>query len=106
MNLTTSYLGLALRNPLVASAGPMTQTAAGIERLAGAGVGAVVLPSLFEEQIRAEADRDARPAEAGADSTGEARGMLAATADAVRPGYGRRGYLTAIEQGTHAYGPR
>ena len=36
MNLDTSYLGLKLRNPLVASAGPMTQTAARIERLAEA----------------------------------------------------------------------
>jgi len=65
MNLDTSYLGLKLRNPLVASAGPMTQTAERVERLAEAGVGAVVLPSLFEEQIRAEADRDERLAEAG-----------------------------------------
>src|SRR6516164_1130483 len=63
MNLDTSYLGLKLRNPLVASAGPMTQTADRIALLAEAGVGAVVLPSLFEEQIRAEADRDERSEE-------------------------------------------
>jgi dihydroorotate dehydrogenase (fumarate) len=76
MNLTTSYLGLDLRNPLVASAGPMTQTADRIKRLAEAGVGAVVLPSLFEEQIRAEADRDERLAEVGIDSFGEATSYL------------------------------
>jgi dihydroorotate dehydrogenase (fumarate) len=76
MNLATSYLGLKLRNPLVASAGPMTQTAARIERLAEAGVGAVVLPSLFEEQIRVEADRDERLAEVGIDSFGEAASYL------------------------------
>ena len=76
MNLDTSYLGLKLRNPLVASAGPMTQTADRIERLAEAGVGAVVLPSLFEEQIRAEADRDERLAEVGIDSFGEATSYL------------------------------
>ena len=64
MNLDTSYLGLKLRNPLVASAGPMTQTIDRIEWLADVGIGAVVLPSLFEEQIRAEADRDERLAEA------------------------------------------
>jgi dihydroorotate dehydrogenase (fumarate) len=63
MNLETTYLGLQLRNPLVASAGPMTQTADRVKRLVEAGVGAVVLPSLFEEQIRAEADRDERLAE-------------------------------------------
>jgi len=55
MDLSTNYLGLTLRNPLVASAGPMTQTVAGIRRLAEAGVGAVVLPSLFEEQLRLDA---------------------------------------------------
>ena len=76
MNLESGYLGLKLRNPLVASAGPMTQTADRIERLAAAGVGAVVLPSLFEEQIRAEADRDERLAEVGIDSFGEATSYL------------------------------
>ena len=72
MNLETDYLGLKLRNPLVASAGPMTQTADRVQQLVEAGVGAVVLPSLFEEQIRAEADRDERLAEVGIDSFGEA----------------------------------
>ncbi len=51
MDLTTRYLGLELRNPLVASAGPLARTVAGVERLADAGVGAVVLSSLFEEQF-------------------------------------------------------
>ena len=54
----------------------MTQTADRIERLVEAGVGAVVLPSLFEEQIRAEADRDERLAEVGVDSSGEAMTYL------------------------------
>ena len=76
MNLATRYLGLDLRNPLVASAGPMTQSADRIKRLAEAGVGAVVLPSLFEEQIRAEADRDERLAEVNMDSFGEATSFL------------------------------
>jgi dihydroorotate dehydrogenase (fumarate) len=76
MKLDTSYLGLKLRNPLVASAGPMTQTADRVARLAEAGVGAVVLPSLFEEQIRAEADRDERLTEVGTDSFSEAMTYL------------------------------
>ena len=76
MNLDTSYLGLKLRNPLVASAGPMTQTTDRVRRLAEAGVGAGVLPSLFEEQVRAEADRDERLAEVGIDSFGEASSYL------------------------------
>lgn len=57
-DLRTRYLGLTLRSPLVASAGPLTGSLAGITELAEAGVGAVVLPSLFEEQLRAEYDRD------------------------------------------------
>ena len=94
MKLDTSYLGLKLRNPLVASAGPMTQTAEAIARLAEAGVGAVVLPSLFEEQIRAEADRDERLAEAGTDSFGEAMTYLI---DPDASNWPRR-YLSLIER--------
>jgi dihydroorotate dehydrogenase (fumarate) len=94
MNLDTSYLGLKLRNPLVASAGPMTQTADRIERLAEAGVGAVVLPSLFEEQIRAEADRDERLAEVGIDSFGEATSYLIDPDASIWP----RQYLSLIER--------
>ena len=94
MNLATSYLGLDLRNPLVASAGPMTQTADRIKRLAEAGVGAVVLPSLFEEQIRAEADRDERLAEVGIDSFGEAMTYLIDPDASIWP----RQYLSLIER--------
>ena len=94
MNLDTSYLGLKLRNPLVASAGPMTQTAERVERLAAMGVGAVVLPSLFEEQIRAEADRDERLAEVGIDSFGEAMTYLIDPDASVWP----RQYLDLIER--------
>jgi dihydroorotate dehydrogenase (fumarate) len=94
MNLDTDYLGLKLRNPLVASAGPMTQTAERIERLAAAGVGAVVLPSLFEEQIRAEADRDERLAEVGIDSFGEAMTYLIDPDASIWP----RQYLSLIER--------
>jgi dihydroorotate dehydrogenase (fumarate) len=52
LDFSTRYLGLTLRSPLVASAGPLTGSIAGITQLAEAGVGAVVLPSLFEEQLR------------------------------------------------------
>ncbi len=60
MSLATGYMGLALRNPLVASASPLSRTVDGVRRLADAGVGAVVLYSLFEEQIRREAHRATR----------------------------------------------
>jgi dihydroorotate dehydrogenase (fumarate) len=49
--LTTRYLGLHLRNPLIAAASPVTGRLDTLRRLDEAGVGAVVLPSLFEEQI-------------------------------------------------------
>lgn len=54
-DLTTSYLGLQLTGPLVASAGPLTGRLDMLERLAAAGAGAVVLPSLFEEDVVAGA---------------------------------------------------
>jgi dihydroorotate dehydrogenase (fumarate) len=76
MDLTTSYMGLSLRSPLVASASPLAKTLAGVQRLADAGVGAVVLPSLFEEQLRREAQQDARLAEAGTESFAESLSYL------------------------------
>lgn len=57
-DLATRYLGLDLRNPIVASAGPLSQTVEGVAELAAGGVGAIVLYSLFEEQLRHEAARD------------------------------------------------
>ena len=51
VDLRTTYLGLELANPLVAAASPLTGEIASLQALEGAGVGAVVLRSLFEEQI-------------------------------------------------------
>jgi len=50
-NLTTTYLGLRLRSPLVASASPLTGYLYGLVALQEAGAAAVVLPSLFEEEV-------------------------------------------------------
>lgn len=59
MDLSTHYLGLKLRSPLVPSACPLTRELDEIRRAEDAGAGAVVLPSVFEEQIRREsADLD------------------------------------------------
>jgi dihydroorotate dehydrogenase (fumarate) len=52
VDLSTKYLGLNLRTPLVASASPLSNTLDGIRRLEDAGASAVVMYSLFEEQIR------------------------------------------------------
>lgn len=53
-NLQTSYLGLKLRNPLIAGSCGITNSIANIKELASKGVGAVVIKSLFEEQITIE----------------------------------------------------
>lgn len=50
-NLSVKYLGLSLRNPLIASSSGLTDSLSHLVSLADAGVGAVVLKSLFEEQI-------------------------------------------------------
>ncbi|HTK82842.1 MAG TPA: dihydroorotate dehydrogenase-like protein [Bacteroidota bacterium] len=54
MDLTTTYLGLKLKNPIVASASPLSRTLDGMKRLEDAGAGAIVMYSLFEEQITHE----------------------------------------------------
>ena len=51
IDLSTTYLGLSLRNPLVAAASPLTGDLDAILRMEEAGAAAVVLPSLFEEQL-------------------------------------------------------
>ena len=51
MSLSTNYLGLTLKNPLVVSSCPLSRTVDGIRRLEDAGASAVVMYSLFEEQI-------------------------------------------------------
>jgi dihydroorotate dehydrogenase (fumarate) len=53
-DLSTTYLGLQLKNPLVVSANPLGRSIENLQRMQGAGAAAVVLPSLFEEQISGE----------------------------------------------------
>lgn len=53
-DLTTRYMGIELKNPLVVSSCGLTKTVQGVEQAAEAGAGAIVLKSLFEEQITAE----------------------------------------------------
>lgn len=55
VNYTTNYLGIQLKNPVIVSSSGLTENVAKIEKLALSGAGAVVLKSLFEEQIRMEA---------------------------------------------------
>jgi dihydroorotate dehydrogenase (fumarate) len=76
IDLTTMYLGLKLHSPFVASPGPVTGDPAMWARLEAAGAGAIVLPSLFEEQIEHEAFAVEYALGYGADSNGEALSYL------------------------------
>jgi dihydroorotate dehydrogenase (fumarate) len=72
VDLATTYLGLRLLSPIVASAGPIAQDVDGAKALAEAGVGALVLPSLFEEEIVAEEVGLTLALEAGSEHFAEA----------------------------------
>ncbi len=51
VDLSTTYLGLKLKNPLIASASPLSEKVETVKELEAAGIGAIVMYSLFEEQI-------------------------------------------------------
>lgn len=100
MDLSTTYLGLSLRNPVVASAGPLSQTVAGIKSLADGGVGAVVLYSLFEEQLRREAEAVAELEELYDDSFAEALSYFPSVPHSTKDA--SHAYLTLLEEGAAA----
>ncbi len=100
MDLTTRYLGLALRNPLVASASPLTSTVRDVRRLADAGIAAVVLPSLFEEQVHREQLRDLQLVEAHEHAFSEATTYFPSTT-ASQPGGANR-YVRLVERAVAA----
>jgi dihydroorotate dehydrogenase (fumarate) len=100
MDLFTRYLGLPLRNPLVASASPLTSTVRDVRRLADAGIGAVVLPSLFEEQVHREQLRDLLLVEAHEHAFSEATSYFPSTT-ASEPGGATR-YVRLVEQAVAA----
>lgn len=86
MDLTTRYMGLALKSPLVASASPLNNDVGNIRRLEDSGAAAVVLPSLFEEQIEAEAARQEHLTGMVGESSPEATSYFPAEAEyAVGP---------------------
>ncbi|MBN1351518.1 dihydroorotate dehydrogenase-like protein [candidate division KSB1 bacterium] len=90
MDISTTYLGLKLKNPLIVASCGLTKTVEKIQQCEDAGAGAVVMKSLFEEQIRAE-------------KTGlqDSYGMHPEVMDYIRAEvdmeYGARDYLTIIE---------
>jgi dihydroorotate dehydrogenase (fumarate) len=95
MDLATRYMGLDLKNPLVASASPLNTDVGNIRRLEDYGAAAVVLPSLFEEQIEAEAARYDRLVSVNADSSPEAASYFPPAGDyAVGP----EAYLSLVSR--------
>jgi dihydroorotate dehydrogenase (fumarate) len=99
IDLSTTYLGLNLKNPLVPSASPMCESVANIRRMEDMGASAVVLHSLFEEQIEVESlelDRYLSQAEeVGAEALSQFPNML---------GYNRgpEGYLKHVRNAKEA----
>jgi dihydroorotate dehydrogenase (fumarate) len=99
MNLATNYLGLPLKNPLIASSSPLTLDVGNIRKLEDCGAAAVILPSIFEEQIDEELALIERFANAGADSFAEALSYFPSAA-AYPAGPDR--YLDVIRQARQA----
>ena len=95
VELKTQYLGLELKNPLVASASPLSKKLDGIRRLEDAGVSAVVMYSLFEEQIVHESLALDHYLTRGSDSFAEA---LTYFPDLGRYNVGPEGYLELIRK--------
>jgi dihydroorotate dehydrogenase (fumarate) len=93
MDLAVTYLGLALRNPVIASASPLTADVGTIRQLEDAGAAAVVLPSLFEEQIRQEQQLADLLPSVGDDSSPEAGSYFPSSA---KYNAGPQGYLDLV----------
>jgi len=81
MDLRTQYLGLELKNPVVASASPLSRTLDNMKRLEDAGAAAIVMYSLFEEQIAHEAEELDHYLRYGTESFAEARSYFPETAE-------------------------
>jgi dihydroorotate dehydrogenase (fumarate) len=94
-DFSTTYLGLKLDSPLVPSASPLSRTLDNLRRMEDAGAGAVVLYSLFEEQINAESHALDQFLTAGSESYSEA---LSYFPDASAYRLGPEGYLNYIRQ--------
>jgi len=92
-DLTTTYLGLKLKNPLVASASPLSKKVEGVQRLEEAGISAVVMYSLFEEQIVHESQALDHYLTRGSESFAEA---LTYFPDLERYNVGPESYLELI----------
>jgi dihydroorotate dehydrogenase (fumarate) len=98
-DLRTHYLGLDLPHPVVASASPLGATLDGVRRLEDGGASAIVLPSLFEEQIRRENDALEGLSALGAESVGEVQSYFPAAGTVVA---GPGAYLDLVRRSREA----
>lgn len=99
MDLTTDYLGLKLKSPLVASASPLNSELDNLLRLQSFGAGAVVLPSVFEEQIVREQELLDALIDHGAESFGEALSYFPAQTSYA---FDTSNHLTLVEKAAAA----
>jgi dihydroorotate dehydrogenase (fumarate) len=99
VDLSSSYLGLKLKNPVVVAPTPLTEQLGNILRMEDAGAGAVVLHSLFEEQITIESQNLDATLSAGTESFAES---LSYFPDMNHYNLGTEGYLEIIRKAKQA----
>jgi dihydroorotate dehydrogenase (fumarate) len=99
IDLSTEYLGLKLRSPLLVSSSPLTDSLEKIQKLEEAGAAAVVLPSIFEEQLTLESDALERDMERGTDTFAESLSYFPAYEDYR---HGQDVYLAQINRAKSA----
>ena len=99
IDLSTTYMGLKLKNPIVASSSPMSENVDTIKKMEDAGAGAVVMFSMFEEQLRQENAMLEQAMTSGTDSFSEALSYFPASENYT---VGPDAYLELIQKATAA----
>ncbi len=99
MDLTTTYMGMTLKNPIVPAASPLSKNLEGIKRMEDVGASAVVMYSLFEEQINSESHQLDHYLTYGTESFGEA---LSYFPDQTSYNVGPDDYLNLIRKAQEA----
>ena len=99
IDISTQYLGLKLRSPIVASASPLCESIANLRRMEDVGIGAAVLPSLFEEQLDIESETVDSSLSLGEESFAESLNYLP---DLRTYNLGPEGYLDLIRRAKQA----
>jgi dihydroorotate dehydrogenase (fumarate) len=101
MDITTTYLGLSLRNPFVAGPSPLTDRLETIKRLEDAGIAAIVLPTLFEEQLTSDQMTLFHAIDTPAESFPEALSYFVEPAHAIIESDAYISHLAKVKKHTH-----